>query len=140
MAEFSVSVRSSTLTINTSSVELRAVTALRLVEFGVTVGTATASTFGLGRPANSGSVAGGTANVGQANEVGITTTSGLIITGWTTAPTAPANYMRRLQTAAVGAGAIWTFPRPIVVPAGGSLVLYNITAVVAADIYAVFDD
>jgi hypothetical protein len=139
MAEYSIAARTSQLTINTSSFELRALTALRVREIGITATATTASTFGLGRPANTTGI-GGTVIAGLTHDGTNTTTSGLVITGWSTAPTAPAQYLRRLQTAAIGAGVIWTFPSPIVVPAGGALVLFNITAVGATDIYVQFDD
>jgi hypothetical protein len=60
-----------------------------------------------------------------------------------TAPTVPAQFFRKFSLAAlVGAAVVYTFPRGIVLPAGGqALVAWNITANSAVvDIHAVVDE
>ena len=60
-----------------------------------------------------------------------------------TAPTVPTQFFRRFSLAAlVGAAVVYTFPRGIVLPAGGqAIVAWNITANSAVvDIHAVVDE
>lgn len=59
-------------------------------------------------------------------------------TAWGTAPTAPASYFRRFKPRS-GIQVI-TFPRGIAIPASGSIVLWNIGAAVAADVWAYVDE
>ena len=60
---------------------------------------------------------------------------------WGTSPTAPAGYHRRWNAAAtIGVGIIWTFPRGLIVPVSASLVVFNITAVVACDANIAIDE
>jgi hypothetical protein len=119
---------------------LRSVTRrLRVLEFGITLQAATASTFGLGRPANT--PAGGTNNAPLPGDpADAAALMQQVLAGWTTAPTAPTSFLRRWGFAAtIGLGAIFTFPR-LIIPVGGSIVLWNITATGVSDIYAVVEE
>jgi hypothetical protein len=102
---------------------------------------ATASTYGLGRPA----------------AIGVTPTSpvdflpydpadpvvaGLVQSAlaWGTGPTAPTQFIRRIGLpATVATGVIWTFDR-LIIPASGSLVLWNLALNGVVDAYAVLDE
>jgi hypothetical protein len=101
----------------------------RLMEFGVNLGAATASTYGIGRPGNDGSVAQ-TAGLAVLPEnpndpAGQTTTA----IAWSTAPTVPTTYFRRIYLpATIGAGVIWTFPRGLICVASRGIVQWNIAA------------
>ena len=110
-------------------------------ELGITLQAATATTLGLGRPANSGSVAGGTNNAPIAGDNGDSAALvGAYLAGWTTVPTAPASFLRRIGfPATIGSGLIWTF-RDLVIPASGSLVLWNLAANGVLDLYWVLQD
>lgn len=141
-AFYELGLRTSGVAITTPGWELRSVTRrLRLCEFGITLQAATASTFGLGRPANTGSVAGGTNNAPELGDpADAAALMQQVLAGWTTAPTAPTKFIRRWGfPATIGSGLIFTFPR-LIIPVGGSIVLWNITANGVADIYAVVEE
>jgi hypothetical protein len=144
MALYEVSVAGGAGTISVAQAELRAAAtdAIYVYEIGVSLTAATASSIGLGRPANSGSVAGGTQTLGQANnQDDPVAVGGVVTTGWTTAPTAPTVFLRRIGLpAAIGNGVIWTWPRGLRVKQGTSLVLWNITASSIANIHFVFEE
>jgi hypothetical protein len=142
MSIASIAVRSSTITINQASVEIRTTAGViaRLLECSIVQATGTAQSLGLGRPAALG-VTPGTISTFQrdtASEPACVTTTALT---WATSPTAPAIYHRRWNSAAtIGVGIIWTFPRSLVVPVSASLVIFNITAAVANDINFAIDE
>jgi hypothetical protein len=144
VALYEVSVAGGAGTISVAQAELRAAAgdAIYVYEVGVSLTAATASSIGLGRPANSGSVAGGTLTLGQANvQDDPVAVGGVVTTGWTTAPTAPTVFMRRIGLpAAIGNGVVWTWPRGLRVKQGTSLVLWNITASSIANIHFVFEE
>lgn len=140
MAIYSLAVRTSVVTTATAGAEIRAITKLRVLEVGVFLAAATASTFGIGRPANTPS--GGTVTAFLPHDPGLTaSTSGILLTGQTVAPTVPAQFLRRIGLPAViGSGVIWTFPEPIIVAAGASLVLWNLSAVGVSDFHVMVED
>ncbi len=142
MAIYSIAVRTTTTTIANAAVEFRAVSAVSILEINVFSVAATAVSFGLGRPANT--PAGGTINLGQAEEQGsAATTSGLVISGQSTVPTVPANFLRRVHLpGAIGAGMMFTWPERggLRLTAGSSFVVWNITASPVCDIMFRFDD
>ena len=114
----------------------------RLMEIGFVNGAATQCTYGIGRPANDGSVAQ-TAGLNVLAEnpndpAGNTTTA----VAWGTAPTVPTTYFRRpFIPATIGAGVIFTFPRGLIFAAGKGLVVWNIAASSAVmNIHIVVDE
>ncbi len=114
---------------------------VKLLEVGIFITAATGSDFGLGRPAAVGITP--TTPVDflpeDPNDV-MPTGTVQTATAWGTGPTVPANFLRRVQLPAqVGAGVIWTFPKGIVIPASGNLVLWNTGATAIANIYFVCD-
>ncbi len=142
MAIYSFAARTTGVTSGTAGWEIRttATNRSKLLELGIFMAAATASTFGLGRPAaigvtptspqtflaeDSGAPAGGT-------------TSAL---AWGTGPTIPAGFLRRIALpATIGTGVIWTFPQGILIPVSGSLVLWNLALNGVTDVYAVIDE
>ena len=111
----------------------------RLIEMGIFLVAATATTIGLGRP----------------QAIGITPTtpvdflpedpndvvaSGVIQSAlaWGTGPTIPVSYFRRIALPAViGSGVIRTFPEGIVIPISSSIILWNLATNSVLDAYAV---
>ena len=142
MAIYSIGVRTSGVALSTAGWELRTGSSDRayLLELGISLAAATASTFGLGRPA----------------AIGVTPTSPVTLLAedssapagtvqsalaWATGPTAPANFFRRISLpATIGSGVIWTFPKGLLIPVNSSLVVWNLAANGVADMYAVIDE
>lgn len=136
--------RTSNVTSGESTWELRSGTNSRLYirELGIFMGAATASTFGLGRPAAIG-ITPTTPVLGQANDPGDVAAIGATALAWSTKPTAPTSsiYLRRVGLpAAIGAGVIWTFNEPLIVPISYSIVLYNLATNGVADCYAIWEE
>lgn len=141
MAIYSLAQRTTNTTINNACVEWRASASNRpkVLEVSWISATATAVSIGLGRP---GAIGVTPVNVlFQADDPGeaASVTNGSL--SWGTSPTAPSIYHRRTNTSAsIGTGIVWTFPRGLIIPASGSLVIFNITASVAADVNCVIDE
>lgn len=112
----------------------------KIMEIGLFLAAATASVFGLGRPA----------------AMGITPTTPVTVLAedpespaghvqtalaWATSPTVPGNFFRSISLpATIGTGIIWSFPRGLIIPISFSMVIWNISAVGVADIYVVLDE
>lgn len=114
---------------------------VKLVEMGIFLAAATATTIGLGRP----------------QAVGITPTSpvdflpedpnNVLASGvvqsalaWGTKPTIPTAFLRRIALPAViGTGVIWTFPEGVVIPVSSSIILWNLGTNSVLDAYAVVE-
>jgi hypothetical protein len=143
MAIASLALRTSNVTINNASVEIRttAGVAVQLLELSLIQVTGTASSYGFGTPAALGVTPGTTSTFQRDNATAFpacVTTASLT---WGTSPTAPTNYRRRTNTAAtIGVGIVWTFPRGLYIPVSSSVVIFNITATVALDVNMVIDE
>src|ERR1035437_7168186 len=125
-----------------ASAELRAgsADAIRLKEVGVFLNAATASTLGLGKPAAIGvtptsPILGQTSNGGAA-AVGATAIA------WGTPPTIPTQFYRRIGLpAAIGNGIIWTFQGDgLLIPASGSIVIWNLASNSIVTCYFVWEE
>lgn len=141
MAGFSLAMRSTVSSSGAAVAEIRAAASnrVRLFEVGVSIQAATASLYGLGRPASAGTASSAVAVLpDDTNDTG--TAQGAVT--WSSGPTAPTQFMRRGGLpASIGAGLVWTFPRGIIIPASGSIVLWNIAAGAnAVDVYWVIDE
>lgn len=145
MARYSLALRTSGVTSGVATWELRSAATDRfsVLEIGIFMGAATASTFGLGRPSAIGVTPTSPVTVlaeDSASPAG--TAQGAV--AWGTAPTAPAgpNYLRRIGLPnSIGAGIIWTWsPGQLIVPISGSIVIFNLATNGVADIYAVIDE
>lgn len=143
MAKFAFGVRTSNVTISNAAWEIRtgASGRAKLYELGLFNAAATAQSIGFGIPAARGATP--TSPVDFQSE----DPAELIVTGWlqsalawTTSPTAPTNYYRRIALpASIGAGIVWTWPFGLSLAVSSSLVLFNITAGGVLDAYAVCD-
>ena len=142
MAIYSLGLPTTVTTTGAAAMDLKASAANspRVMEVGLNLQTATASTYGLGRASN---VPTQTAPVlvqaeNPADPAGL---SGLAVAWSPTAPTIPSQFLRRISLpATAGAGVIWTFPRGIGIPINGSIVLWVIATASVVDCYAVADE
>lgn len=135
---YEITVQTSATGSGAPSLEIVAVSRpLAVMELEISNSAATATQVILGRPGNT--PAGGTAQTAtlpiNRPPGGVASNGGLIISGWTTAPTIPAagNQHRRVGLpAAIGAGwlGVWAQKEMMVDPTrSGSLILWN-TAVI----------
>jgi hypothetical protein len=110
-----------------------------LKEMLVTLAAVTASTYGLGRPAAKGVTPTAPVTVlSESNHDAIGATTAI---AWGTGPTVPAQFMRRVSfPATVSSSILWTFPEGIFIPAGQSLVLWNLAANGVVDVSVVVDE
>jgi hypothetical protein len=141
MAIYSLAQRTTTLTLNQASVEWRTPATVRpkVLEITVMQATATAVSLGLGRPQALGVTP---VNVlFQADDPGDPASVMNGSLSWATSPTIPLIFLRRWNSAAtIGVGIVWTFPRGLVIPVSSSLVIWNITTAVAADVNCIIDE
>jgi len=112
-----------------------------LRELLVTLAAATASTYGLGRPAAKGVAP--TTPVRLLNESGgdpMAVESTTAIAWTTTAPTVPAQFFRRVSfPATVSSSILWVFVNGLYIPGGETLVLWNLATNGVVDVTAVVD-
>lgn len=127
MAIYSLSLNTTVTTTGAAAMDLRASAANspRIMEIGLNLTTATASTYGLGRsgntPTQTSPVLVQAENPGDPAGV-----SGCAV-AWSVAPTVPTQFFRRVSLpATAGAGVIWTFPRGLVLAASGTMLLWNL--------------
>ena len=144
MAIYSLSLNTTVVTTTVPSWEIKASAANspRLMELFLNLGAATASTYGLGRSANSGSTAQTTPVNVLAENPNDPAGQSTCAVAWTTAPTVPVNFFRRaFLPATIGAGVIFTFPRGLIIAPSGSICLWNIAASSAStNIHCVLDE
>jgi len=111
-----------------ASIKTAASERARIWEIGIFqpgTGTPTVVAGGIGKAANSGSVAG-TAQLGQADDEAEGAATVNVYSVWTTAPTVPAAFKRRFSIPAVlGAGIIFTFPLGLVIPVSADYCICN---------------
>ena len=120
-----------------ATIESAANVRMRVREIGFFLSAATASSLGLGHPANEGTppVASTTAAGQPLDQQDGIAAVGVLGTAWSTAPTAPTVYMRKINLPAViGAGVIWTWPadNPLIIKPSGWIVLWNYGAAAGA--------
>lgn len=127
MALYGVANTSAAAASNAAYCDLRAGSGQRIYirEIGITLNAATASSIGLGRPASAGTTSSST--TGVALDPADSSTSTVMGTAWSAAPTAPSTYMRRfVAPATAGSGVTWYFDRGgLVVAASSTIVLFN---------------
>lgn len=142
MALYSIARRTTDVTTAHACIEIIAAATPRpkIMEIGIFLAAATASVFGLGRPDAAGDTPTGPIAVlaeDEGDPAGTTTTA----LAWATSPTAPTQYIRRIALpATIGTGVIWTFPRGLVIPVSGTIVIMNIGATGVADVYVVVEE
>ena len=114
---------------------------VKLLEFGVFLAAATASTFGLGIPQANGVTPAAAVDF-EPEDPNDVLASGVVQSAlsWGASPTVPAKFFRRISLpGTIGTGVIWTFPKGLTIPVSDSLVLWNITANAVVDAYAVIE-
>ena len=143
MAIYSLSQRTTNTTIANAawSIISSATNKPKVMELGISQNTGTATSWGLGRPSSAGVTPTTPVNFLDEQDGAAPTANTTACLAWTTQPGAPANFLRRVSTpATIGAGIIWTFPRGLAIPISSNLVVWNITASVASDCWAVIDE
>ena len=111
---------------------------VKVVELGLFLAAATASTIGLGRPAAIGGTPTTPVDFLQEDPNDVLA-SGVIQSAlaWGTPPTAPTAFLRRIALpATIGTGVIFSFPEGLVIPVSSSIVLWNLGANSVLDAYA----
>jgi len=101
----------------------------KLLEMEIALAAATASTYSLGRPAAKGVTP--TSPLALLNEENGDPSEGQtrIAGAWGTPPTIPARFLRQVAfPATISSSRYWTFANGIIIPAGGTLVLWNSAA------------
>jgi hypothetical protein len=139
---YSLGLRTTDTTINHAMVEIYtpATLAIKVLEIGVAIATGTACSIGLGRPQAQGVTPVPVVFQAEQNVSNPAAKTAASLS-WATSPTIPAIFLRRFNFPAyAGSGVIWTFPRGLELPASSSLVIFNITATVASDVYIVIDE
>jgi hypothetical protein len=142
MAIYSLARRTTDGTAAAAAMEMRTASTdrPRLMEMGVFMAAATASQYGLGRPAAIGVTPTSPVTV-LAEDPGDSTGTVTTALAWSTAPTVPANFFRRVYLpATLGAGIYWVFPRGLVVAVSSSIVLWNIGSNGVVDTHVVVDE
>lgn len=142
MAIYSLGNRTTNVTTGNATIELRtaATDACAVLEIGIFLGAATASTFGIGRPAARGITPTSPITV-LAEDGNAPAGTAQTALAWGTGPTVPVNFFRRCSfPATIGSGVIFTFPRGLIVPINSSLVVWNLATNGVADIYFVVDE
>ena len=143
MTQYSRTIRTSATGSGVAAVELiaGASKACKVTEIGIALVNATASTFGLGRPAAKGITP--TTPVFLLNPLGGDpgAVRASLAVAWGTGPTIPAAFFRQCSLpATVGAERVWSFAKGLYVPANGSLILWTLTTVSIADVYFTIEE
>jgi len=142
MGIYSLSNRTTNVTIANPCLEIIAGAACRprIHEIGIFMAAATASVFGIGRPAVLGVTPASSVTLlaeDSSDPAGEVTTA----LSWGTEPTVPTAFFRRVSlAAAVGTGIIFTFPKGLYIEASASIVVWNITGTGVSDIHVVIED
>jgi hypothetical protein len=111
-----------------------------LLEAGIFMGAATASTYSLGRPAANGVTPTSPVLLLAEDPASPAATVNSAL-AWATSPTNPTTDMRRWASpATIGTGVIFTFPRGIIIAISQNFVLQNLATNGVVDSYFVVDE
>ena len=111
-----------------------------LLEFGFTQVTGVAGSYGIGRPQAKG-VTPTTPQTSLAEDAGEVAGNTTVAVAWSTPPTVPSNFFRRITCpATIGAGVIWTFPRGLVISNALNFILWIIATAPVLDVYCVTNE
>src|SRR5678815_936218 len=141
MAIYSIGRRTTNVTSGAASHSILTAAGERaaLLEAGVFLAAATASTYALGRPAANGITATSPVVFEAENPGDVAVTSSVL--AWSTSPTSPTNALRRMGfPATIGVGVIFTFPRGVIIPVSSNFVLQNLATNGVVDSYFVIDE
>jgi hypothetical protein len=113
----------------------------KVMELGISQNAATAGVYGFGRPAAIGVTPTSPQNFVAEDDAGAPTSLSTAAVAWTTGPTVPANFNRRISCAAtIGVGVIWTFPRGCDIAASNSVIIWIIATAPVNDQWAVISE
>ena len=141
MAIYSISQRTTGTTSGDAAHDVRTTSTDRaaILEAGVFMAAATASTYGVGRAGSAGTAS--TSNTVQAEDPASPTGTVVCATAWSAQPGDPSLYFRRWAgPATIGTGVIWTFPRGLLVAVSAVMVLQNLASNGVVDSYWVVDE
>lgn len=141
MATSSLSLRTITHVAGSSAlVEYRATSGVRpnILEISFIQLTAVATQIGVGRPGAIGITPSQTQF--QVDDTGYPSSVIAGALNWGTSPTVPAQYLRRWNGTLASVGVLFSFPRGLVIPVGGSVVIWNIAAAAASDVNCICDE
>jgi hypothetical protein len=127
MAIYSLSLNTTVTTTGAAAGDIMAssANAPRIMEVGINLITATASTYGLGRSGNTETQTS-PVTVQQENPNDPAGNSKCAV-AWSVAPTVPSNFFRRIGLpATAGAGVIWTFPRGLILAPSAGILIWNL--------------
>lgn len=127
MAIYSLSLNSTVTTTGAAAMDLKAASTNvpRIMEIGLNLGAATASTYGIGRAGNTPTQTSPV--LVQAENPGDPAGLSGCAVAWSVAPTVPAQFLRRVSLpGTIGAGAILTFPRGLALAVSASMLLWNL--------------
>ena len=127
MAIYSLSLNTTVTTTGAAAMDLlaSASNSPRIMEVGINLITATASTYGVGRSGNTETQTGAVTVL--AENPNDPAGQSKCAVAWGTAPTVPANFFRRIGLpATAGAGVIWTFPRGLLLAASAGMLIWNL--------------
>ena len=142
MARYSLANRTTNTTTANANTELRTASADRvsLAEVHAFLSAATASIFGIGRPAAIG-VTPTSPITWLAEDSGSPAGSAQTALAWGTGPTVPANFFRRIGLpATIGAGFVLVFPLGLIIAVSASIVLWNLSTTAASDVNVIGDE
>lgn len=113
----------------------------RIMEWGLTLGAATASTYGLNRPTATGTRTTPVALLLE-SETGTSPASECdTALAFSVEPTEATEYFRRVGLPAnIGTGVIWTFPRGIAMAVSTGIGIFNLATNGVVDSYVVADE
>lgn len=127
MAIYSLSLNTTVTTTGAAAMDAKSTSANspRIMEVGINLLTATASTYALGR---SGNVPTQTSPILlQAENPNDPAAQTGCAVAWSVAPTVPAQFFRRMSLpATAGTGVIWTFPRGLILAITSSMLIWNL--------------
>lgn len=142
MAIYSVGLNTTVTTTGAGAIDCRAAATNRpaIMECSVNLGAATASTYGFGRPASSGTQTSPT--LVQAEDPGDPAGVTGCAVAWSVAPTSPTIFARRVSLpATIGSGIIWTFPRGFVLAVSTAAIIWNLaTNSASTNVHFVVDE
>ena len=141
MATYSLANLTTATGTGAAALELRTASTdrIRLEEIGLSLNAATASTFGIGRPAAIG-ITPTSPITWLAQDPGSPAGTAQTALAWAIGPTIPANFFRRWNLpATIGAGFILFFDN-LWVAVSSSIVLWNLTAVSAVNCHVKGDE
>lgn len=124
MAIGSLSLNSTVTTTGAGAADIKSAStnAPRIMEIGLNLGAATASTYGIGRAGNTPTQTSPV--LLQAENPGDPAFLSGMAVAWSVAPTVPTQFFRRASLpATIGAGVIWTFPYGLALAVSASLMV-----------------